>query len=89
MANRLPVPAELLHLIEKRDTGPKESSDRRECEERRGSDMGPLGALESSADLDALPVEDRRSEDGRRVAPERRKFKRNQDNGVDPDLQID
>jgi hypothetical protein len=83
MSNRLPVPDELLHLIEKRDADPKESSDRRVVEDRRSSDMGPLGAIESSPDLDELPAEDRRSKTARRGTSERRKSKRTEDNGTE------
>jgi hypothetical protein len=83
MSNRLPVPEELLHLIEKRDSNEKKSSDRRVVEERRSSDMGPLGAIESSPDLDELPIEDRRSKTGRRVTAERRTSQRTEDNGTE------
>ena len=67
MPNRLPVPEELLHLIEKR-----EYDDRRSEEERRKTDCGPIGAIESLADLDELPLEERRTHVERRVGRERR-----------------
>lgn len=67
MPNRLPVPEELLHLIEKREPG-----DRRSQEERRETDLGPIGAIESLADLEELPLEERRAHVDRRVGPERR-----------------
>lgn len=67
MPNRLPVPEELLHLIEKR-----ESDDRRTEEERRKTDLGPIGAIESLAELDELPLEERRTQADRRVGPDRR-----------------
>ncbi len=84
MANRLPVPEELLHLIEKRDVDKGETNDRRAGEERRGADLGPIGTLESGATLDELPTEDRRAQDDRRVAEERRGAKRTTDGGLDP-----
>ena len=88
MANRLPVPPELLHLIEKRDTDPEESNGRRSGDERRDSDMGPMGTLESIPSLDELPTEDRRSQTDRRVTGERRGLNRTPDDGVDPDAPI-
>ncbi len=72
MPNRLPVPEELLHLIEKRDVDSAEGGERRSDAERRETDLGPLGAVESIADLDDLPLENRRSEAERRAAGERR-----------------
>jgi hypothetical protein len=84
MANRLPVPEELQHLIEKRNVDDDETDDRRSGEERRGSDLGPIGTLESGATLDELPTEDRRVQDDRRVADERRGAKRTTDGGLDP-----
>jgi len=84
MANRLSVPPELLHLIEKRDIDNVEPKDRRSSEERRQSDLGPLGTLESIASLDELETEDRRLQDDRRVAGERRHLDRTPDSGGDP-----
>jgi len=72
MPNRLPVPEELLHLIEKRDVDSAERGERRCDVQRRETDLGPVGAVESIADLDDLPLEDRRSEAERRVAGQRR-----------------
>lgn len=83
MPNRLPVPPELLYLIEKRDTDQQESESRRSGEERRDCDLGPIGALESNPSLDELPTEERRSQDDRRVIDERRAFDRTPD--FDPD----
>ena len=88
MANRLPVPPELLHLIEKRNTDPEESNDRRSGEERRDSDLGPMGVLESISSLDELPTEDRRSKTDQRVTGERRGLDRTPDGDVDPDAPI-
>lgn len=73
MPNRLPVPEELLHLIEKRDVDSTDGGERRSGTERRQVDLGPLGAVESATDLDELPVEDRRTSGQRRKAPDRRK----------------
>ncbi|NLS93721.1 MAG: hypothetical protein GXX96_16295 [Planctomycetaceae bacterium] len=73
MPNRLPVPEELLHLIEKRDVDSVDGGERRSGTERRQVDLGPLGAIESATDLDEIPVEERRSGDERRKAPDRRK----------------
>jgi len=77
MSERLPVPPELEHLIEKRDL----EADRREAEQRSGQDqrvddLGPLGAIESAKDLDEVPTEDRRREQERRAGKDRRKTKR-------------
>lgn len=73
MPNRLPVPEELLHLIEKRDVDSDDGGERRDGAERRQVDFGPLGTIESATDLDEIPVEDRRSGDERRGTPDRRK----------------
>jgi hypothetical protein len=67
MPNRLPVPEELLHLIEKRESG-----DRRSEEERRKADFGPIGAIESLTDLTELPLEERRGRTDRRAGKDRR-----------------
>lgn len=84
MANRLPVPPELLHLIEKRNADQEEAKDRRSSEEQRHCDLGPVGALESVPSLDELPSEDRRSQTERRVSGERRDRDRIPDDIVDP-----
>ena len=55
MANRLPVPPELLHLIEKRDTDQEEPDDRRSDAERRDSNSAPPEPL--SLTEERQPVE--------------------------------
>lgn len=77
MAEQLPVPPELEHLIEKRE----QEEDRRREEHRSGKDqravdLGPLGALESSDKLEEVPTEDRRRGEERRQAKDRRQRKR-------------
>ena len=67
MPNRLPVPEELLHLIEKREFG-----DRRTEEERRKTDLGPIGAVESVEGCEGLSLEERRSGSDRRSGEDRR-----------------
>jgi len=73
MSERLPVPPELEHLIEKREA----EEDRRQIERRNGvdqrtSDVGPLGAIESAESLDDVPLDDRRSAEERRQQSDRR-----------------
>ena len=82
MSKHLPVPAELQHLIEKRDR----DRDRREREhradaDRRAADLGPLGAIESASSLDAVPTEERRNVPERRRSSERRKKRRRKREG--------
>jgi hypothetical protein len=72
MGERLPVPPELEHLIEKRER----EEDRRQAE-RRQCDLGPLGAIESEADLNAVPTSERRSGQDRRQKDRRKKPRRN------------
>ncbi len=60
MTDILPVPPELLYLIEKR------KADERRRAERRTVDLGPLGSIESAEDLDDLTLEERRSGEERR-----------------------
>lgn len=67
MKDRLPVPEELLHLLEKR-----QKNERRHKRERRDHDFGPLGAIESEMDLESIPLEDRRSVKARRNKGRRR-----------------
>jgi len=73
MKERLPIPPELEHLIEKRE----QEEDRREAQRRSGADqrqvdLGPLGAIESADELAEVPSEDRRSGEERRTGDERR-----------------
>lgn len=77
MTDRLPVPPELYHLIEKREAEDRRQSARRSNEDRRESDLGPGGRMESAEDLDQLPSTDQRSgtqrrEDGKRRTEVRR-----------------
>jgi hypothetical protein len=62
----IPIPDELLHLIEKR----KAAADRRR-NMRRKEDIGPLGAVLSAESMDDVPEKDRRSSD-RRYGKDRR-----------------
>ena len=72
MPNQLPIPPELQHLIEKRERAERRKKLRRTVAERRTCDLGPLGALESISDVDALPLDDRRSRRERRKTPRRK-----------------
>jgi hypothetical protein len=62
----IPIPDDLLHLIEKR----KRSADRRR-KDRRVEDLGPLGAVLSAGSIDDVPDKDRRVRD-RRSGQDRR-----------------
>ena len=73
MGKRLPVPPELEHLIEKRET----DNDRRQREQRgddrrADDDLGPLGAIESTSDLRDVPTDERRETEQRRQTKDRR-----------------
>jgi hypothetical protein len=72
MPNELPIPLELQHLIEKREDRERRKKTQRSEPERRKADLGPLGALESIADIDELPLEDRRSRGDRRISYRRK-----------------
>jgi hypothetical protein len=77
MSKRLPVPPELEHLIEKRETdADRRSGVRRENADRRDDDVGPLGAIESAESLEDVPTEERRSGEERRGGKDRRKARR-------------
>ena len=75
MGKRLPVPPELEHLIEKRES----DQDRRLREERGNADrraednVGPLGAIESAEKFDEVPTEERRDDQERRQGADRRR----------------
>jgi hypothetical protein len=73
MPTYLPVPPELQHLIEKRETDDRRTDENRSGDERREVDLGPLGAIESGEDLEQLPLVERRSGEERRATTERRK----------------
>jgi hypothetical protein len=73
MNERLPVPPELEHLIEKREQEvDRRKQQQRGDEDKRQIDLGPLGAIESADGLDEVPTEERRSGDERRGGNERR-----------------
>ena len=85
MSEKLPVPPGLEHLIEKREQADPRNEKRRGDEEQRSEDLGPLGALESAADLDDVPDDDRRESDGRRDGAGRREEARRDDDLSLPD----
>ena len=72
MANRLPIPPELQHLIEKREREDSRAAERRSSEDRRESDLGPIGRIQSVEDLEDLTLEEERSGTERRKGRERR-----------------
>ena len=76
MPNQLPVPPELQHLIEKRESAERRKKSRRARAERRTCDLGPAGTIESISDIDLLPLEDRRSNRERRKTPRRKSPRR-------------
>jgi len=77
MSKRLPVPPELEHLIEKRETeSERRSSEHRGGQDRRSDDLGPLGAIESAKSLDQVPTEERRAHKERRQTKNRRRRSR-------------
>jgi hypothetical protein len=73
MPNELPLPPELQHLIEKRESQDRRAIDARQGDDRRSLDMGPAGALLSSAEIEQLPETDRRTEGERRKQTNRRR----------------
>ncbi|NQT16692.1 MAG: hypothetical protein HQ582_28300 [Planctomycetes bacterium] len=78
MPNHLPVPSDLQHLIEKRETDDRRGKERRSDQDRRIADLDPSGAVESPEDLDDPPVADRRTGDERRGDGDRREAARRQ-----------
>ena len=50
MTNRLPVPPELMHLIEKRNHEERRKTDRRSGKDRREEEAGPVEAIDSIED---------------------------------------
>lgn len=78
MSDHLSLPPDLRHLVEKRS-----EADRRKKTCRAGSrrqvDLGPLGALESTGDLDKIALEERRVTAERRKVPNRRRRNRRKD----------
>jgi len=75
LSNRLPLPADLQHLVEKRVETDRRKKRRRDGS-RRQVDLGPLGALESGSGLDQIVPEDRRASAERRKQADRRKRSR-------------
>ena len=75
MSDHLRVPRELEHLIEKRIKPSRRKKPRR-GDSRRQTDLGPLGTLESTADLDQVVLEERRVSPERRKRPDRRRNRR-------------
>ncbi len=80
MNDSLPVPPELQHLIEKRQSRDRRKKARRKASDRRKVDLGPLGAIRPGMPLDALPLEERRVVQ-RRKKPDRRRRARRRDEG--------
>ena len=78
MPNRLPIPPELQHLIEKREREDPRTAERRSGEDRRESDLGPIGRIQSVEDLEELTLAEDRSGTERRKGRARRKRKRRQ-----------
>ena len=76
MGKRLPVPPELQHLIEKREQEERRLEDHRSGKDQRSVDLGPLGAIESAAEIDEVPSDERRRGRDRRQGNERRKQRR-------------
>jgi len=73
---KLPVPPELEHLIEKRETSDRRGSSRRKQGERREINLGPAGMLTSGAAEEDVPLDDRRTDEERRTGPRRKKGRR-------------
>ena len=73
MPNSLPIPPELQHLIEKRETDSRKETERRSGQDRRECDLGPIGSAESDEGLEQLSMLERRSGEERREENERRK----------------
>jgi hypothetical protein len=77
MSKRLPVPPELEHLIEKREReDDRRAAEKRTKPDRRKVDLGPLGAIESAANLDDVPTSERRGGQPRRKQKDRRRRNR-------------
>ena len=66
MAGHLPLPAKLQHLVEKRSKTDRRKQPRRKGKPRRQVDLGPLGTLETAADLSDAVLEERRASGERR-----------------------
>ena len=66
MADHLPLPSKLQHLVEKRSKTDRRKQRRRKGKPRRQVDLGPLGSLETAADLGDAVLEERRTSGDRR-----------------------
>jgi hypothetical protein len=66
MADHLPLPSKLQHLVEKRSRPDRRKQQRRKGRPRRQVDLGPLGTLETAADLSDAVLEERRTSGDRR-----------------------
>ncbi len=75
MSDHLPLPPELWHLMEKRSEANRRKRSRR-IGSRRQVDLGLLGTLESTGELDQVVLEERRATAERRKLPSRRRRKR-------------
>ena len=74
MAERLPVPPELEHLIEKRELETdRRGQKQRNAPEKRQVDLGPVGSIASAKDIEDVPTEERRASSERRQTKDRRK----------------
>ncbi len=76
MGKRLQVPQELESLIEKREADDDRRGEDQRSSGRRGEDLGPLGAIESTRDLREVPTEERRKSNERRQTKNRRAKRR-------------
>jgi len=79
MNDRLNVPPELQHLIEKRELEDRRQQERRDDADRRQVDMGPLGAEDVLDDPESLNEKERRSGKKRRDDERRRRLRRTED----------
>lgn len=73
---RLSVPPELQHLIEKRQLQNRREQQQRGDIDRRECGLGPLSALASVEDPESLVIEDQRAGEDRRENRERRQATR-------------
>jgi len=90
MPYELPVPSELEHLIEKRETDDRRKGDRRRSgQDRRQVDLGPAGGAGTCAAEEGqqAPATERRSGTERRSQHDRRRAaRRTADQGPPPKL---
>lgn len=76
---RLSVPPELLHLIEKRELEGRREDQRRSGTDQRQCDLDPLDAADAVDDGESLVSEDRRTGEDRREKQERRQTARREE----------